>query len=86
MSVADISVSTLREAARAWRRSDIIAAQHRDASGWFRWLVPAPNLSVHDRIDDLITEIERLRGGGNGPEAAAAIAQCRGSAARRRIR
>ena len=59
--LADIPVATLREAARAWRRSSAIAAQYRTASGWFRWLVPEPNDSVHDRIDDLITEIERLR-------------------------
>jgi hypothetical protein len=61
MPIAEIPTATLREAARAWRQSDAIAAQHRAASGWFRWLVPAPNLSIHDRIDDLITEIERLR-------------------------
>jgi hypothetical protein len=64
MSVADIPVATLREAARAWRHSDAIAAQHYAASGWFRWLRPEPNDSVHDRIDDLITEIERLRAKG----------------------
>jgi hypothetical protein len=63
MSLADVPVSTLRDAARAWRRSDAIAVQYRNASGWFRWLGPEINLSVHDRIDDLITEIERLRGG-----------------------
>jgi len=59
--LANTPVATLREAARAWRRSDAIVAQYRAASGWLRWLVPEPNDSIHDRIDDLITEIERLR-------------------------
>jgi len=59
--LARVRTATLREAAATWRHSDAIAAQHRNASGWFRWLTPEPNMSIHDRIDDLITEIEKLR-------------------------
>lgn len=61
MSVADMPIETLRDAARAWRRADVMAAIHRARSGWFRWLLPELNLSLHDRVDDLIDEIERLR-------------------------
>jgi hypothetical protein len=50
--LSNIATQQLRDAASAWR-------QHAfKARGWFS---PAPNMSVHDRIDELIDEIERLR-------------------------
>lgn len=49
----DVPVSQMREAAAAWRAAD------KSAAGWL--FFSAPNLSIHDRVDDLITEIERLR-------------------------
>lgn len=49
--LSEKSVSELRQAARAWR-------DHQAARKTF-WR--PDNTSLHDRIDDLITEIERLR-------------------------
>jgi len=69
-TVRSRSIGQLREAAAAWRRLDIeissrvrVLKQSPLAHIWpFSWMVPGePNLSVHDRIDDLIDEIERLR-------------------------
>ena len=60
-ALSAISVERLREAARAWRQNDVSALQHWLASGPFRFLAREPNLSLHDRIDDMIAEIERLR-------------------------
>ena len=57
----NVPTRQLREAAIAWRRNEIKASAHYRASGWLRFLLPKPNLSLHDRIDDLIDEIERLR-------------------------
>lgn len=48
------SVSQLREAAEAWRKAD-------KSKGFFGTLTV--NASLHDKIDDMISEIERLRGG-----------------------
>ncbi len=61
MSIENIPTSQLREAALAWRRHQAQESLHHSASGWFKWLLPAPNMSLHDQIDDLIDEIERLR-------------------------
>lgn len=60
-NLSEKPVSELRKAARAWRWQDQKVGMHRDASGWLKFFSPEPNMSVHDRIDDLIDEIERLR-------------------------
>lgn len=56
-----VSVYDLRSAASAWRRNAQEASMHWAASGWFRWLMAEPELSVYDRIDDLVNEIVSLR-------------------------
>lgn len=61
MDISQVDVPTIREAARAWRNSDVRVAMHRNASGWLRWMIPEPNMSLYDRIDDLVDEIDRLR-------------------------
>lgn len=49
--IEDTNTNTLRAAAAAWR------AHHRSI-----WLFPSGlPISIHDRIDELIDEIERLR-------------------------
>lgn len=42
-----VSVAQMREAANAWRKADLTTAAAK---------------STHDRIDELIDEVERLRG------------------------
>jgi hypothetical protein len=57
VNVRSISVAELRAAAMAWRQHDIRQPRHR----LWSWLIPEPNMSLHDRIDELIDEVERLR-------------------------
>lgn len=59
--LAKVGTNELHAAARAWRHSDVIAAQHRNASSWFKWFLPEPNYSLHDRIGELVSEIGVLR-------------------------
>lgn len=56
-----VSTKNIQEAARAWRQNDARGRQHWLASGPFRFLAPEPNMSLHDRIDELVQEISRLR-------------------------
>lgn len=60
-TLSNIPVSALRDAATAWRENDAKAKRHWLASGPLRFLMSEPNLSLYDRVDDLIDEIERLR-------------------------
>ncbi len=55
-NISTKDVAELREAAAAWRQH----AARAISPIWPR-PVPAPNMSVHDRIDEMIDEIERLR-------------------------
>jgi flagellar biosynthesis/type III secretory pathway chaperone len=52
MSLPEIPTWQLREAASAWRAADIVP------SLFGRRVL---NASLHDRVDDLVDEIERLR-------------------------
>ena len=58
-TLQDIPVSIMREAAAAWRRNDEQASKLR--LGPLSFLAVGPNMSTHDKIDDLIDEVERLR-------------------------
>jgi len=49
MNLKEISIGQMREAAKVWRQADR------------KFLAMFGNESTHDRIDDLINEIERLR-------------------------
>jgi hypothetical protein len=59
--LAGIPTHILREAADAWRRAAVQEQRHRDRAGWLKWLMPQADMSLHDRIDDLIDEVQRLR-------------------------
>ena len=58
MRISEISTRQLREAALAWRKHDVLIASK---SRLLFFKLPQPSFSLHDRIDDLIGEIERLR-------------------------
>ena len=62
MSIRDVAISNLRLAFRAWKQNDIGGAQNRIASGWLKHFIPEPNLSIYDRIEEMVNEIELLRG------------------------
>jgi hypothetical protein len=55
-AVKDIPVEQLREAAAAWRAHEL-----RPSPRVWPFASIAPSLSVYDRIDEMIDEIERLR-------------------------
>jgi hypothetical protein len=61
MPLSNVPTDTLKQAAKAWRNNTILAHQSWLASGPFKFLMAEPELSIHDRVDDLIEEIERLR-------------------------
>lgn len=51
----------LKLAAAAWRRNALKAAAHRARAGILKWLIVEPDLTIYDRIDEMVAEIERLR-------------------------
>lgn len=61
MSLAAVHTVDLRLAASSWRRNAITITAHRAAAGIFKWLIPEPDMSLYDRIDELVAEVERLR-------------------------
>jgi hypothetical protein len=61
MNIEAVATVDLKLAAAAWRRNAIKGAMHRAASGIFKWLIPEQDMSLYDRIDDLVAEVERLR-------------------------
>lgn len=58
--LSEIPTGELRAAARVWRLEDERVDMQRRAN-LFGFLLPKINMSLHDRIDDMIGEIERLR-------------------------
>src|SRR4029077_15873051 len=54
VSLETIPIAQLREAAQAWRLEDV-------RPSWTGLRVIEHNKSLHDRIDDLVDEVERLR-------------------------
>lgn len=60
-ALSDVETSTLRAAASAWRNNAKGAASHWAASGPFKWFMPEPEMSIYDRVDEMVAEIERLR-------------------------
>ena len=61
MDLAAVSTTDLRLAASAWRRNATTAAFHWARAGILKWLIPEPEMSLYDRIDELVAEVERLR-------------------------
>ena len=61
MGLAAVSTTDLRLAASEWRRTAVEGAFHRARAGILKWLIPEPDMSLYDRIDDLVAEVERLR-------------------------
>lgn len=60
MKLAEVTTTDLRLAASAWRRNASAITIHRARAGILKWLIPEPDMSIYDRIDDLVIEIERL--------------------------
>ena len=59
MAIQDKSIVDLRCAASAWRRNDESANNAR--LGFLSFLRIPRNMSIHDRVWELVDEIERLR-------------------------
>lgn len=61
MQLSSLSTANLREAAKALRSNAASASASRAQAGILKYFIVEPNMSIYDRIDDLISEIERLR-------------------------
>ena len=61
MNLASVATTDLRLAASAWRRNAITTLTHRARAGILKWLIVEPDMSLYDRIDDLVAEVEHLR-------------------------
>ena len=61
MDIEKIPDNELYNATRAWRKNSAACHQSWLASGPFKFLMAEPNLSIYDRIDELVAEIVRLR-------------------------